>query len=218
MRRSDTNIRCMTLALMLMLVVPANPQSGSATDKTELRLVDQRSVGSTSDCTHELVRPDGSRRRIEDPGCFAVLSPDGKWVALRSHEGRMGLVLYDPEKDSYSFAIVFLAGTDVGKFVWSPDGSALAFTTVNQDAPDYPTKSKLFIYDIVMKKKIKVDAQAFRSCGAVCIASTPAWSPDGSKINLVEIDREKMLEGKGPFERDAEFDRNGIRLKTSLWR
>lgn len=207
------------LAPLLVLIVALTAvQSGSAAGQAELRLLDQRSAGSTNDCTYELARPAGSKRRIEDPGCTAVLSPDGSLVALRYHEGKMGLVLYDPEKDSYSFAITFLAGTDVGRFVWSPDSRSLAFTTVNQNAPDYPTKSKLFIYDVITKKKVKQDVQAFRTCGAVCIASTPEWSADGKKINLVEIDRQKMLEGKSPFERDAEFDRNGTRLRTSTWR
>jgi dipeptidyl aminopeptidase/acylaminoacyl peptidase len=215
MRRSDTNKPYAALAVMLLLLV--GPQSGSASEKAELRLLDQKSAGSTNDCTHELIRPDGTRLRIEDPGCTAVLSPDGSKVALRSHERKMGLVLYDAGKDTYFFAITFLAGTDVGKFVWSLDSSALAFTTVNQDAPDYPTKSKLFIYDMLMKKKVKVDVQAFRSCGAACVASTPSWSPDGKKISVVEIDRAKMLNGKGPFERDVEFDRSGKRLTTSPW-
>jgi Tol biopolymer transport system component len=216
MRESNRNRWNAAIALMLLAL--AGPQGGSAAEKAVLRLVDQRSAGAVSDCAHELARPAGSTRRIEDPGCTAVLSPDGSRVALRSREGKMGLVLYDAEKNSYSFAITFFAGTDVGRFVWSPDSSSLAFTTVNQDAPDYPTKSKLFIYDVSKKKKIKVDVQAFRSCGAVCIASTPEWSADGKKIKLVEVDREKMLEGGSPFERDAEFDRNGTRLKTSMWR
>ncbi len=206
------------LALMLMLVLPAVVQSGNAAEKAELRQIEERSSGSTSDCTQELITRDGSKRRIEDPGCTAVLSPDGRWIALRSHEGKTGLVLYDAEKNAFTVAISFLAGTDVGRFVWSPDGSALAFTTVNQESADYPTKSKLFIYDVSTKKKVKVDVQAFRSCGAMCIASTPEWSADGKKINLVEIDREKTTEGKGPFERDVEFDRSGTRLKTSSWR
>lgn len=213
----ETNRTGWIAALALMLLLPVWPQTGSAAEKAELRLIDQKSAGATSDCTHELAGPAGSRRRIEDPGCTAVLSPDGKRVALRSREGKMGLVLYDPEKDSYSIAITFFAGTDVGRFVWSPDGSALAFTTVNQDAADYPTKSKLFIYDVATKKRVKVDVQAFRSCGAVCIASTPEWSPDGKKIKLVEVDRMKMLQGGGPFERDAEFDGKGLRLTTSPW-
>ena len=218
MRRNDRNIRCVMLALLLMLVIPADARSGSASEKAELRLLDQRSAGATSDCTQELVRPAGSTRKIEDVGCTAVLSPDGNRVALRSHEGKMGLVLYDAVKDSYFFAITFFAGTDVGRFVWSPDGRALAFTTVNQNAPDYPTQSKLFIYDVLTKKKVKVDVQAFRDCGAACVASTPEWSPDGKQINLVEIDRAKMLERAGPFERDAAFDRTGARLRTSPWR
>jgi len=218
MQRSDSYKPCAALALLFLLAAPAGVQSGSASEKVELRLLEQRSAGSTSDCTHELARPDGSKRRIEDPGCTAVLSPDGKQVALRSHEGKMGLVLYDVEKGSYLFAITFLAGTDVGKFVWSPDGSSLAFTTVNQDAPDYPTKSKLFIYTVGTKKKVKLDVQAFRSCGAICTASTPEWSPDGKKIKLVEVDRERMLVGKDRFERDVEFDRNGTRLTISPWR
>ncbi len=218
MHGNDTHKPYAALALLLMLAALAGQPSGSAAEQAELRLIEQRSAGSTSDCTHELARPGGFRRRIDDPGCTAALSPDGSRVALRSHAGGTGLVLYDAEQDSYSFAITFLAGTDVGRFVWSPDGSALAFTSVNQDAPDYPTKSKLFIYDVLTKKKVKVDVQAFRSCGAACIASTPLWSPDGKKINLVEIDRGKMLEGGRLFERDAEFDRNGTRLKTSPWR
>jgi len=212
MRRNDA-----ALLLALLLAAMTCPQSVSAGDKIELLLIEQRSAGSTNDCTRELVLPDGSRRRIEDIGCTAVLSPDGSKVALRSHEGKMGLVLYNTDKNAYTMAITFFSGTDVGKFVWSPDSSAVAFTTVNQAAPDYPTKSKLFIYDVASKKKIKKDVQAFRSCGAICIASTPEWSADGKKIKLVEIDREKMLAGKSPFERDAEFDRNGTRLKTAPW-
>lgn len=218
MRRNVRNKPYRTQALLLMLAAVAGLQSGIAGEKTELRLLDQRSAGSTSDCTQELARPDGSKRTIEDIGCTAMLSPDGKWVALRTHEEKMGLVLYDAEKAAFSFVMTFFAGTDVGKFVWSPDSSSLAFTTVNQDAPDYPTKSKLFIYNVATKKKVKVDVQAFRSCGAICSASAPEWSPDGKTIKLVEIDREKMLEGKSPFERDAEFDRNGKRHTTSPWR
>jgi dipeptidyl aminopeptidase/acylaminoacyl peptidase len=215
MRRSDTNKLYAALAVMLLFLV--GPQSGSALEKAELRLLGQKSGGGTSDCIQELIRPDGSRRRIEDPGCTAVLSSDGKWIALRFHEGKMGLVLYDVETGSYLFAITFLVGTDVGKFVWSPDASSLAFTTVNQNAPDYPTKSKLFLYTVGTRKKVKLDVQAFRSCGAICTASTPEWSADGKKIKLVEIDRAKMLEGSGPFERHAEFDQSGSRLTTSPW-
>ena len=205
------------MPLVLLLAAMVWPQNASAGGKTELLLIEQRSAGSTNDCTRELARADGSRRRIEDIGCTAVLSPDGSKVALRSHEGKMGLVLYDADKNAYTIEITFLVGTDVGKFVWSPDSGAVAFTTVNQDAPDYPTKSKHFIYDVVGKKKDKKDVQAFRSCGASCVASTPEWSADGKRIKLVEIDREKMLAGKSPFERDAEFDRNGTRLKTAPW-
>ncbi len=210
-------MRKSVLVLILILVLPS-AETTIAAEKAELRLIEERSSGAISDCTHEIETRDSPKRRIEDPGCTAVLSPDGRWVALRSREGKTGLVLYDAEKNAFTVAITFLAGTDVGRFVWSPDGSSLAFTTVNQDAADYPMKSKLFIYDIANKKKIKVDVQAFRSCGAVCIASMPAWSSDGKTVTLVEIDRQKMLEGKGPYERDAEFDRNGARLKTSPWR
>jgi Tol biopolymer transport system component len=216
MRKSDRNRWSAVLALLLLLMASIGVPTGSAAEKAELRLLDQKSAGSVSDCTHELVRPGGPTRRIEDPGCTAVLSPDGKRVALRSREGKMGLVLYDAEKDSYFIAITFLTGTDVGRFVWSPDGSALAFTTVNQNAADYPTQSKLFIYEVASGKKVKKDVQAFRSCGAVCVASTPEWSPDGKKINLVEIDRLKMLEGRGPFERDVEFDWNGGRQDLAV--
>lgn len=211
------SLRNSALAFMLMMVMPAGMQNGNAVEKPQLRLLERKSAGSTSDCTHELVRSDGSKRRIDDPGCTAVISPDGKRVALRSHEGKTGLVLYDVEKEAYSIAMTFFAGTDVGRFVWSPEGSCLAFTTVNQDAPDYPTKSKLFIYDVGNKRKVKADVQAFRSCGAVCTASTPEWSADGMKIKLVEIDRARMLEGKRRFERDAEFDRSGNRLNASPW-
>jgi RNA polymerase sigma factor (sigma-70 family) len=141
------------------------------------------------------VQPDGkksenlSRVAAEDIYGYqthsARLSPDGKQLAfgkavVKQVAGGLGfhppdkIYLRDVTKKADAVLLVERPGESLGDWVWSPDGSRLAFSTA-----DGKGSLRNWIVDVKTKKVTAVKLPRFKADGKEYTMAIEAWSPDG---------------------------------------
>lgn len=111
--------------------------------------------------------PDAKQLTKDDAGHREglVLSPDGKWLAHATRDGR--LFLLDLDKGDNQ-AIDTAPEVDLDNITWSSDSGHLAFTRSDSDVE----RGQLFLYEPATKTKQRLTSDRYE-------AGAPAFTPDG---------------------------------------
>ncbi|MGM0546121.1 MAG: TolB family protein [Bacteroidota bacterium] len=97
---------------------------------------------------------------------------------------------------------------------WSPDGNKIAFLSNESDPDDIYTALDLYIMDVDGNNREKIADLAIAAVRSGDKASTPSWSPDGSKI--VIADRNGSSHEIYVIDTDGSENRETITLDTGV--
>jgi len=141
--------------------------------------------------------PDGKQLTKDDAGHREqmALSPDGKWLANATRDGR--LFLLDLDKGDNQ-VIDTAPEADLETIVWSPDSRHLAFIRSDSDVG----RGQLFLYEPATKTKQRLTSDRY-------LSDAPAFTPDGKWLYFLSDRHFEATKGSpwgdrnlGPF-----FDR-----------
>jgi len=141
-----------------------------------------------------VVQADGTNPHLLSGGYQPAWSPDGSKIAFTS--GRVGdgsAEIYVMNADGSAPSNLTAPGSQFGDVgpAWSPDGKKLAFSRLWCGAYDEAYQCELFDYFVVVMNadgsggRLVVDLPG-TTPGDAGPSPDPAWSPDGSRIALVE--------------------------------
>jgi dipeptidyl aminopeptidase/acylaminoacyl peptidase len=128
-----------------------------------------------------VVAVSGAEPRLVGAGDSAAISPDGKTIVYINH-GQIWSAPLDGSKPAQQ--LIRARGTAENPR-WSPDGSALAFTSARGD------HSFVGVYSIAGKELHFLDPSVDRDSNAV-------WSPDGTRIAFLRIPAEREFYDHAP--------------------
>jgi dipeptidyl aminopeptidase/acylaminoacyl peptidase len=156
----------------------AYTRGGDANSRGEIPNPTSSPTGATQSVY--LISSGGGASRLIGNGSSAAISPDGKVVAFVSH-GQIWSAPIDGSKPAQQ--LVRARGT-AEELRWSPDGSALAFTSLRGD------HSFIGVYLPANNELRFVDANVDRD-------NSPVWSPDSSRIVFRRIPAERIFYDHG---------------------
>lgn len=129
----------------------------------------------------------GARQIAAPTGTFEytapIWSPDGQQIAFRSNEfgGKTYVVGLDGTPP-----VELVAGSKPNRVSWSPDQTRLLYTSDRREGTTL--RRGIFVYDIAAGTETTVIV------AEGVIFSTPAWSPDGTRITYIRWDSSAELQ------------------------